>query len=185
MEDVCNFIFELGQLRRVKHEGWKLFGKEEPESVAEHSLRAAQIGFVLAKLEGYKRPEEVCAILVFHDIGECRIGDLHKVARRYVESDEERAVRDQMEKLKGIGKDIFELWKQAETCDTEAGAIAKDADFLEMAATAKEYVEIGFTSAQDWIERIYKKLQTKSAKRILEKLKTADSNSWWVELKKT
>ncbi|MDI6721005.1 MAG: HD domain-containing protein [Candidatus Aenigmarchaeota archaeon] len=61
-KDVLNFIFEMGQLRRIKHEGWRIAGVENPESVADHALRAAQIGFFLARLEGYDNPYEVCSI---------------------------------------------------------------------------------------------------------------------------
>lgn len=184
MRDICDLIYELGQLRRIKHEGWKLSGVDSPESIAEHSLRAAQIGFILAKLEGHENPEKVCAILVFHDIDECRIGDIHKVANRYIESDEERAVMEQTEKLREIGRDIFHLWKQAEYKDTKAGVIAKDADLFEMAATAREYMERGFISTQDWIKNITKKLQTESAKKLLKLLNNSNPNEWWKGLKK-
>ncbi|MDG6219294.1 MAG: HD domain-containing protein, partial [Candidatus Thermoplasmatota archaeon] len=82
--DISTFFYELGMLRRVQREGWKLLGVIQPESVAEHSLRAAQIAYVLAILEHHPSPETVCSILVFHDIGECRIGDIQKVANRYI-----------------------------------------------------------------------------------------------------
>jgi len=59
-QDILNFIFELGQLRRIDHEGWKLIGIKHPETVAEHSLRAAQIGFILAELENLDNPFEIC-----------------------------------------------------------------------------------------------------------------------------
>lgn len=49
LKKIITFIFELVQLRRIKHEGWRLVGIDNPESVAEHSLRAAQIGYILAK----------------------------------------------------------------------------------------------------------------------------------------
>ncbi len=87
-QNLINFIFELGQLKRIHHEGWKLAGVDTPDTVAEHALRAAQIGFILAKMEGYENPYEVCTMLVFHDIGEARVGDIHKVANRYVTVDE-------------------------------------------------------------------------------------------------
>ena len=183
MKHICDFVFELGQLKRVKHEGWKLIGDNNPESVAEHSLRAAQIGFVLSRLEGYENPEKVCAILVFHDIAECRVGDVHKVANRYVESDEKRAVKDQLDRLGDLGRDIMDLWLEAECNNTAAGIIAKDADLLEMTVTATEYIEKGFISARDWIERISKKLQTESAKKLLENLKNSNPNDWWKDLK--
>ena len=183
MREICSFIFELGQLKRIKHEGWKLIGDTDPESVAEHSLRAAQIGFILAKLEGYENPAEVCSILVFHDIGECRIGDIHVVAKRYVTSDEKRTVSEQLEKLGDIGKEIFDLWDKIEYSNSKAGIIAKDADLLEMAATAREYIEKGFGSAQNWIENITNKLKTQSAKELLKKLNYSNSNDWWNGLK--
>lgn len=107
---ITNFIFEMAQLRRIKHEGWRVIGIEHPESVADHSLRAAQISFILAKLEKYENPHEVCSMLVFHDIGECRIGDLHKIAIRYAQADEERAVREQTQPLEETGKEILRLW---------------------------------------------------------------------------
>jgi putative hydrolase of HD superfamily len=72
-KEILKFFYEMGQLSRVKREGWRLLGMETPESIADHSLRAAQIGWVLAKLEGYKDPNEVAAMLVFHDIGETRM----------------------------------------------------------------------------------------------------------------
>jgi putative hydrolase of HD superfamily len=183
-KDILNFIFELGQLRRIDHEGWKLIGINHPETVAEHSLRAAQIGFILAKLEKCENPLEVPTILIFHDLGECRIGDIHRVANRYVKAKEETAVKEQTGKLNEIGKEILDLWKQAEYRNTKAGIIAKDADMLEQAVTGKEYLEKGFNYAQDWINNISKGIKTESAKKLLEELKTSDSNLWWQGLKK-
>lgn len=66
-KEIVTFFYEMAQLSRVKREGWRIVGMETPESIADHSLRAAQIGWVLAKLEGYKDPNEVTAMLVFHD----------------------------------------------------------------------------------------------------------------------
>ena len=123
-------------------------------------------------------------MLIFHDIGECRIGDIHRVANRYINSDEERAVKEQTEKLDKIGNEIFELWKHMENRDTNSGIIAKDADMLEQAITAKEYIEQGYKYAQDWINNISKGLKTESGKRLLEELKNSDSNRLWQGLKK-
>ena len=182
MTKITKLIFEWGMLRRIKHEGWRVAGIEHPDSVAEHSLRAAQIGYVLAKLEKYKDPNEVCSILVFHDIGECGIGDLHKIANRYVKADEERAVKDQLDGI-DFGDDILKLWKQIEYKDGEAGIIAKDADLLEQAFTAKEFMEKGYEHTQNWIKNISNLIKTDSAKDLLEKLQKVHSNEWWQGLK--
>lgn len=183
MENICNFIYELGQLKKIKHEGWKLIGDKNPESVADHCLRAAQIGYILAELENYDKPQEICTFLVFHDIAECRIGDIHKVANRYIKTDEKEVINEQLEKLGDIGKKIKKIWFQIEKMDTKAGIIAKDADLLEMAVTAKEYIEIGFNSANDWMENISKKLHTKTAKNLLSSIKNSNPNEWWKKLK--
>ncbi|MBI5655102.1 HD domain-containing protein [Candidatus Uhrbacteria bacterium] len=183
-KNIIKFIFELGQQRRVSHEGWKLLGIRHPDNVAEHSLRAAQIGFALAVMEGYEKPEEVCAMLVFHDMAECRVGDLHKVAARYVKADELRAAQDQTSELGEFGEKILDLWKQVEEKSTLAGRIAKDADYLETAVSGKEYLEQGHTFAQDWITNVSNALKTDSAKRLIAELQQADSNEWWQGLKK-
>ena len=183
-KDVLNFLFEAWQLRRIKHEGWRLAGVEHPDSVADHSARAAIIAYVLATMEGYENPLEVAGMLVFHDIGECRVGDIHKVANRYVRSDEAGAVKDQMLPLGELGKKIFALWEGVEERKTTAGIIAKDADYLEQALLAKEYMEHGHAAAQDWITNIAGALRTESAKRLMKLLPEAKSTDWWNGLKK-
>ncbi|MDD5779085.1 MAG: HD family hydrolase, partial [Candidatus Thermoplasmatota archaeon] len=183
MDPVSRFVFELGQLRRIRHEGWTLAGVEKPESVAEHSLRAAQIAYLLAVMEDHENPAEACAMAVFHDVGETRIGDLHKVANRYVSADEQRAVREQTGPLGEMGSTILGLWRQVEEESSTAGVIARDADLLEMAATAREYVEAGHPSAASWIDNIAPRLRTPSARRLLQSLRTTSPHSWWQGLK--
>lgn len=182
-KDILNFLFELGQLRRIKHEGWRVIGIEHPESVAEHSLRAAQIGFILAKLENYPNPEQVCTMIVFHDIGEARVGDIHKLAKRYITIDKAKATQEQLEILGKLKNDLFDYWNQVETQETVAGIIAKDADFLEQAVMAKEYWERGYVGAQRWIDNVAKALQTESAKQLLASLKEVNSYDWCLNLK--
>ncbi len=183
--DFWNWVFELGQLKRIDHEGWKLLGIKNPESVAEHTLRAAQLAFVLAKMENYPNPFEVCTLVIFHELEECRIGDIHKVAKRYMkEYEEERAVEEQVEKLGEVGNEIFELWKKTKNLDSKAALIAKDADLLEIAATAKELMEKGYSYAKDWIKNVSLTLKTNSAKKLIKELEKVNSNEWWQGLKK-
>jgi len=183
-KEILKFFYEMGHLSRVKREGWRLLGIEDPESVADHSLRAAQIAWILAKLEGYANPNEVAAMMIFHDIGECRIGDLHKLANRYVSADEDRAVKEQTERLGSAGEDLFSLWHGVESRSTQAGIIAKDADLVELAVRAREYIERGYLDASEWFEAAKARVKTKSAKELIEQLPTVSSTSWWHGLKK-
>ena len=184
MDKFCDFIFELGHLKRIQHEGWKFLGDKNSESVADHGLRAAQIGFILAKLEGYDNPFEICTLVIFHDINECRIGDIHKIGKRYTNSDDENAVSEQIKDLGDIGLEILDIWKKTAYKNSTAGIIAKDADLLEMAVTAREYIKKGYSDASEWIENISHELKTESAKKLLLEIKKANPNSWWRNLKK-
>jgi 5'-deoxynucleotidase YfbR-like HD superfamily hydrolase len=51
MQDIVNFLHETQQLKTVYHEGVKRLGIARPDSVADHSLCAAQVGYVIAQLE--------------------------------------------------------------------------------------------------------------------------------------
>ena len=178
------FFFELGMLKEIQRTGWKLLGITDPETVAAHSLRAAQIGYILASLEEYDHPEKVASMLVFHDIGECRIGDIHKVANRYVISDEKTAVSDQLRPLDSVGEKILDFWDEIETSSTTAGIIAKDADLLEMVVTAVELNDRTGVDTMDWINNTEKRLRTRSAKKLIENLRDSHSTEWWHDLKK-
>lgn len=180
-KDILNFIFELGQLKKVRHNGYRLAGVDNVNlpSVAEHSLRAAQIGFILAKMEKYKEPQKIVAMLVFHDAAECRTGDINKVSGRYLSVDKEKLNKEQLGKLGTIGKEINKLVEETSYKKGKAGIIAKDADYLEQAITAKEYLEKGIKPTQTWINNVGKSLQTKSAKQLWSLLKSSNSANWW------
>lgn len=180
---LLNFFFELGQLKRIRHEGWRLAGVESPDTIAAHSLRAAQIAYVLARLENCDEADRVVSMLVFHDMAEARIGDIHKVANRYLTFDEASVVEEQVNPLEEIGSEIHSRWLEAETGDSDAGQIAKDADLLEQALTAREYIEQGHLACEDWLNNIRPRLKTKMAKELLAALTESSSTDWWSELK--
>src|SRR5262249_19235042 len=55
---IVRFTFELSQLREETRHGW-LRIHENPESVAEHTQRAAALGYFLACREGFADPNLV------------------------------------------------------------------------------------------------------------------------------
>ncbi|MDD3032522.1 MAG: HD domain-containing protein [Candidatus Pacebacteria bacterium] len=192
MKNIVNYIFEIGVLKREKHNGFKLIGVDNLGSVAEHALRAAQIGYILTVLENEKHgtdisPERVASILIFHDNGEVRIGDLHKVASRYIDSKEaeQTAFVEQTERLpENMAKTLLEYYSEFENRNTKEGIIAKDADWLESAFSAKEHYDLGNTLAIDWILNVEKALETDSAKEMIKEMKETRFTDWWVNLKK-
>jgi putative hydrolase of HD superfamily len=192
MKKIVNYIFEIGVLKKEQNNGFKLMGASKLSSVADHALRAAQIGYVLAVMENEKHglnlnPERVASILIFHDNGEARIGDFHKVASRYIDSSEaeKKALEEQCERLpEKMGKQVMNYFNEFEERNTKEGIIAKDADWLERAFDAKEEYDLGNELAMDWINNVEKALVTDSAKEILKEMKEVRFTDWWVGLKK-
>tara|TARA_Y100000034_G_scaffold129774_2_gene186881 strand:- start:219 stop:722 length:504 start_codon:yes stop_codon:yes gene_type:complete len=165
-------------LKRTQRTGWWAAGVKDAENVAEHSFRCAIIGFILAKLEG-EDAEKIAFECLIHDTAETRIGDMNKVAASYIDSSkgEKKAFYEQM---KFLPKDLAENFIKA--YESKA-VIAKDADLLECALTAKEYLEQGYDT-QNWIDNVRKNLKTNSAKKLLIDIEKTKSTSWWEGLKK-
>ena len=178
-QNIVDFLFELGHLKRIKHEGWRMIGVDQPESVADHALRTAQIAYILARMENHPEPEKICTMAVFHDMGECRIGDLHLVAKQYTTVDEARAVKDQVQHLGETGQTISKYWQEVDNRSTTAGVIAKDADMIDQALAAREYILLGHTDAEMWIDNIEKVLRTESARMLLKVIRTSDPSAWY------
>jgi len=185
MKSIVDYIFEAGMLKRTARSGWWAEKVKYPESVADHCYRTAVIAFMLAKMEGLgDMAERICTAAVFHDMHETRLGDMNKITARYVDTNEalkRKVENEQVEDMpESLGNSILKTQNLSER-ETE---ILHDADQLECAFQAKEYLDIGHTGAETWIMNIEKRLKTKSAKELIKKMKTQDSNSWWKSLKK-
>src|SRR6185312_14164757 len=184
MLNLLRFFFELGRLKFIPRSGWQLLGIKYPESVAEHSLRAAQIGYFIAVAEGRPAdPDRVCTRVVFHDRPESRSGDLDKLARRYVTDDERRIAHDQSRPLDTFGMTLDCLWAEWDEDMTPDAIIAHDADLVECAVQAKEYIDQGHSDADDWIRYAEQHVNTETAKELLAELRQVKATDWWKGLK--
>lgn len=183
MKSLIILLFEMQHMKMVKHEGWKVAWVKDPDSIAEHSLCAAQIWYILAKLE-WADPFKVTTILVWHDWPETRIWDLHRVWKYYIKNKKEiekQIIWDQLQWI-DFAKDIQDLFEEYEEWTSLEWIIAKDADYLEQAFQAKIYTECGYKHTQRWIDNIRPVLKTSSAKEILEKLieeNFFEWSKWW------
>ena len=185
MKPIANFLYEVGQLKRVKRSGWWLAGVKDPETVAEHSHRAAIIAYLLARLERADAGK-ACAIALFHDTHEARIQDLHKVAQRYVDMAhaEHTAIAEQTDALPDAVRADVKALKDAFTGTQAAESqIARDADYLECLAQALEYKAQGNHEVDDWITNCKKRLVTKSAQKLASELMMTKPDAWWEKLK--
>jgi putative hydrolase of HD superfamily len=185
MKELANFLYESGVLSKVKRSGYWLIGVDNPESVAEHAHRASIIGYFLSKLEKVDA-NKVVLMCVFHDIHEARLNDLHKVGHRYIDfrEAEVKAHNEQLGSLNGVGDDLLEMFDDLHGRKSPESEVARDADLLENALSAKEYIKIGYSDAQNWIDNIWKIIKTENGKKLLKMIEETDPNDWWRELKK-
>ncbi len=166
MEELVRFIHEAGSLKLVPRSGWMKLGIKLPESVAEHSFRSAVIAFILAIKSG-ESMDVACRAAVaalFHDLHEARTMDIHKIARRYVNADEKKAVEEQFSQL-GITPDF-----------SDVEAYVRDADRLELAFQAVEYMNQS-EYAIDFAKNL--SFETEVAGRIYEVLMERKDPRWW------
>lgn len=169
--DEIDFIFQLGNLKRTQRSGWLSIGIKNCESVADHSFRSAILAYIIAREEELSVAEarEAMMAALLHDIHEARIGDLHKLAKKYAKVDEKKAMNETLGKFR----------KEFSVSSKRILEIVKDADLVEMFFQAKEYNDEGNRYAKEWLTP--KKLKTKSAKRIYAKMVKRNSRKWLLE----
>ncbi len=183
--DLAKFLYELGQLKRVKRSGWWIAGVKDPESVAEHSFRAAVIAHLLADLEGADR-EKAVSMSLFHDTAEARTNDAHRIVRRYVdwENVDRKAVEDQSKRLPDtLAKQFTSLFTEFEEALSLEAQVARDADLLECLVQAREYQALGYDDVVDWILNARAALKTESAKKMAQECLETEPKEWWQGLK--
>jgi 5'-deoxynucleotidase YfbR-like HD superfamily hydrolase len=138
-------------------------------------------------MEGDADPEKVVTIHMIHDNAETRIGDQDKVAARYYLNGEAeaKAFIEQTALLsEAIQKKWQEYFDEYENRTTKEGIVAKDADWLEQAFQAKEYVDTGYRAAQNWIDNVAEAVETESAKKIVAEMQKTEFTEWYKDLKR-
>ncbi|MBI2638074.1 HD domain-containing protein [Candidatus Peregrinibacteria bacterium] len=183
---LIHFLFELGMLKKIEHCGTKFAGVKHPDTLGEHSCRAAQIGYALAIAEK-ANPEKVAIMCLMHDIGEIRIGDAHRIAQRYLKTfpAEKRAMEEQTEKLPmPLQNRIRTLWNEFHDLKTPEALVARDADLLETILQAKEYLDLGAKAAKRWLDNGSKYLKTQTAKKLFRLIEKTQFTDWWDHLNK-
>lgn len=181
LKAIADFLFEVGMLKRTPRSGFQFLGTGD-ETVAEHSLRCAVIGFVLARMSGELDVGRVVMMCLLHDLVEARTGDLNYVNKRYVKADEEAALRDMTAGLP-FGQEIRQLTEEFNARSTAESEAANDADQIEMILQLKELGDLGNRYSRDWISSAVKRLRTEDGKRLARSILNTDFSAWWFKEK--
>jgi putative hydrolase of HD superfamily len=178
-EAIAAFGYELGLLKRIRRTGWWHAGVRDPESVAEHTMRTAQLAALIAAEEGAD-PARAAFLALWHDSQETRTGDLPHTAAAYLtKPDPRRITADQTEQLPTRSREtVRAAVDEYESRQTLEARCAKDADKLEMLLQAVEYREVGVSRVDGWIESARKDLMTETSRRIAEAAVVLSPLSW-------
>jgi putative hydrolase of HD superfamily len=176
---VAAFVYEMGVLKRLRRAGWWHVGVRDPESVAEHSLRVAQLAALIASEEGGD-PARAAYLGMWHDSQETRIGDIPHSAKPYMDvASNERITEDQVAVLpEAAAKSILEAVTEYEAAETIEARCAKDADRLECLMQAVEYGEAGYKRVSGWVESSRARLQTDFGRRLAEAAVQTSPLAW-------
>jgi len=181
MDRMADFLFEVGMLNKTPRTGYQFLGSGK-ESVAEHILRTLFVGYTLCKMDNTLDENRVLKMCLFHDLPEARTGDMNYVNKKYVDVDEEKAVRELTEGI-SFGNEIKEAIDEFNKKETRESQIAMDADQLALLLQLKEYGDLGNKYAEEWINYALKRLNTTTAKELAAKILSTDFSHWWFKEK--
>ncbi|TDD59485.1 HD domain-containing protein [Kribbella antibiotica] len=176
---VAAFAFEMGVLKRQRRSGWWHAGVRDPESIAEHSLRVAQLAGLIAAAEGGD-PAKAAYMGLWHDSQETRIGDIPHSAHPYV--DAKPNVDITIDQVAGmaevVASSVIKAVEEYEEKSSLEAICARDADKLECLIQAVEYRDLGVQRVQSWIDSSYASLKTETARRVADEALSISPLSW-------
>jgi putative hydrolase of HD superfamily len=179
MKKIAKFLFEVGMLKRTPRSGLQFLGSGN-ESVAEHTCRTVYIAFALAGMVDGIDENRLLKMCLFHDLVETRTGDLNYVNKKYVQSDEMKAMSDICRQLP-FGREMESLFREFDEGKTMEAQLANDADQLELILLLRECQDLGNKYSADWIPIAIKRLKTDAAIELAQAILNTDWSSWWFE----
>jgi len=181
LQQITDFIYESGILSKTPRSGLWFLGTGS-QSVAEHSLRTAFIGYALSALTPSANTDRVVLMCLLHDLGEGRTSDLNYVHQKYGRLAESQAIED-ISRSVPFGKSIRRLYAEVEAKKTIEAKLAKDADQLEWIATLREEEVKGNIKARAWVVIAERRLKTAVAKKVGRSLLKTHPDHWWFDRK--
>ena len=173
---LADFLFEAGMLRKTPRTGYQFLGSGG-ENVAEHSFRAAWVGYVLACMSG-ANAEHTAMLCLIHDFHEARTGDFNYVNSMYNTSKQRLAVQHAF-KGTGLSERLLALWDEQEEAESLEAKLAKDADQIDLILNLVEQKDLGNPYAAKWLASAMLRLHTDAGRELAESIVATDHTDWW------
>ncbi|MEE9586191.1 MAG: HD domain-containing protein [Nitrososphaerales archaeon] len=148
-EGLIKFLKTAGRLKKEPRRGWVIrAGVSNPESVADHTFRLVLLSMLLGDLRGLDT-EKMMKLAVIHDLGESLTGDLTPMDVEKIETkekDEDTAMEEVLSNLPTkLRESYLKLWRDLCSRSSKEAKLVSEADKLEMALQASEYMEEGYS----------------------------------------
>jgi 5'-deoxynucleotidase YfbR-like HD superfamily hydrolase len=185
-DPVAVFAYEVGCLKRSPRIQWQRAGVPIPESVAEHSHRAAVLAYIIAHLEGVD-PERAATLAIFHDVPETRTTDPQPIMRRNgTPSDAELVAKHQTAGLPAaLAASIRVIIADVEAKVTLESICVQDADKLECLLQAREYQAQGYSQLEALVHSMARSMRTATGRKLAERARKVSPSTWWHDVVST
>ena len=180
MKSIANLLFEAKILKEIPRSGYHFLGAGQ-ESVAEHCFCTTFIAYVMSQLQPEVDALKLICMGLLHDFAEARTGDLNTVHKKYVMTDESKALRDATAGLAFANRMTALIEEFGDGGTTEA-KLARDADQLALILELKELIDIGYEPPKTWIRNVLNRLQTETGKKIGTAIMQTNRDNWWLDL---
>ncbi len=144
MEKTIEFIHKITKLKTIKRQGWVREGVPKPESIADHVFRSSIMVLLFAEKFNLD-VNKLLKMCLIHDLSEAITGDLvdergNKIVMDKIKKYEKEltVMENLLEGLEEKDK-ILQLWKEAESMESDYAKALKKIDRLEMVFQAYEY----------------------------------------------
>lgn len=167
----------VGALKSLRRAGWVRKGIAQPESVADHSFRAAVLALLLAPRLGVDADRLVRLVLV-HDLPESdpEVGDITPFCG-VDPAEKRRREAETMARLARMlpeGEQLRALWAEYDENVTSEARAAHQIDALEMALQAAEYQAATGTDLSEFLASARAKVEHPALVELLDALSQAD-----------
>ncbi|MBZ9571931.1 HD domain-containing protein [Patescibacteria group bacterium] len=182
VEKLANFLLELRVFKYAPRASISYLKGPIKENVAEHCFFTTMIGWVLARLEKANE-NKVIKMCLIHDLAETRGGERSLINKFYSQPlNEPKMIQEICQDCSLEDFQFTKLFREFFEEKTKEAKVAKDADILSQMMWEKECLDLGNQKAKKWVDFSLSRLKTKSGKKLGRKLKTVDSDEWWMEI---
>ncbi|MDL1980955.1 MAG: HD domain-containing protein [Deltaproteobacteria bacterium] len=174
---IADLLFEANILKKIPRSGFHFLGAGK-ESVAEHVFITTFIAYIMSKIMPDIDALRLITMCLVHDLTEARTGDLNYVQKKYVSTEENKALKDATRDIL-FGDSLADLIHEFNEGKSAEAELARDADQLSLVLELKSLIDIGYKPPAKWLPFVLDRLKTKTGKKLAESILKTTEDSWW------